>query len=82
MKNFEWIFGGTSNQNSNEIAYKFVYFFDAVFMTFLGAILMDFGRFETPSERPGSDPAGGAHPTVAMGIPQKSQKNADSENYH
>ena len=33
-------------------------------------------------ERPGSDPAGGAHPTVAMGIPQKSQKNADSENYH
>ena len=54
---FERIFGGPSDQNSNKIAKKFVYFFDAVFMTFLGAILMDFGRFETLSEGPGAVPS-------------------------
>ena len=53
---FGWIFGGPSDQNSNKIAYKFVYFFDAVFLTSFLANLIDFGRFEEAPERPGAAP--------------------------
>ena len=54
--NFEWIFGGPSDQNSNKIAKKFVYFFDVVFMPLFVANSLDFGRSEEDPERPGAVP--------------------------